>query len=52
MAGSKTHVTQIFSSVGYQVPESDLDDYVSLLDRAKAAFEKVEAMGGSFGHST
>ena len=50
MAESKDHVTQIFASIGYQVPESDIDDYVSLLDKAKAAFERVEAMGGSFGH--
>ena len=46
MAGAKEHVTQIFTSIGYEVSESEINDYVTLLDKAKAAFEKVEAMGG------
>lgn len=39
-------VNQIFGTIGYSVPDSEVGDYVALLDKARTAFEAVEAMDG------
>ncbi|KAH8883378.1 putative amidase [Thozetella sp. PMI_491] len=44
MPSSREEVTTVAAAVGYTIPESEVDDYVSLLAKAKAAFEAVEAM--------
>ena len=46
MASSREEVLRTAAGVGYSIPESELDDYVALLSKAKAAFETVEAMDG------
>lgn len=47
MASSREEVVRIAGLVGYAIPESEVDDYVTLLGRARAAFEDIEAMNGS-----
>lgn len=47
MTGSKEETGKIFAGLGYSVPDSEVDDYASLLDKARTAFETVEAMDGS-----
>lgn len=46
MTSSREEVGRISAAVGYTVPEAEVDDFVSLLGKAKAAFEAVEAMDG------
>lgn len=46
MSSSREEVTKIATTVGYAIPESEVDDYVCLLGKAKAAFEAIEAMEG------
>ncbi|KAK3617809.1 hypothetical protein LTR56_025043 [Elasticomyces elasticus] len=37
-------VIRLAAAVGYTIPESELDDYATLLEQAKVAFDTVEAM--------
>lgn len=46
MANSKADVKELFRTIGYSVPNSEIDDYVALLDKSRAAFEAIEAMDG------
>jgi amidase len=46
MSSSREEVVTFGTNVGYNIPESDVNDYVVLLGKAKAAFEAVEAMDG------
>lgn len=46
MTVSKEEVARISAAVGYDIPASELEDFVGLMDKAKAAFEAVEAMDG------
>lgn len=48
MSSSREEVAQIARAVGYTIPESELDDYAILLGKARAAFEEVLAMDGSY----
>jgi len=44
MRESKDDVVRLAAAVGYTVPQSELDDYATLLEKAKATYEAVEAM--------
>jgi hypothetical protein len=47
MSNSTLELSKIATTIGYAIPESEIDDYVILLAKAVAAFEAVEAMDGS-----
>lgn len=47
MSSSREEVASVAAALRYTIPESEVDDYVSLLGKAKEAFEAVEAMDGS-----
>ncbi|KAK6864795.1 amidase signature enzyme [Apiospora arundinis] len=44
MSVTKEDLRRISTAVGYQVPEKDVDDFTTLLARAKQTFETVSAM--------
>ncbi|KAI0477486.1 putative amidase [Xylariaceae sp. FL0804] len=44
MPSSREEVVGLATALGWEVPKADIDDYVNLLGKAKAAFEAVEAM--------
>lgn len=46
MSVTKEDLRRISTAVGYQVPEKDVDDFTTLLARAKQTFETVSAMEG------
>lgn len=48
MAGGKEEVAALAAGVGFTILDPELGDYVTLLDRARAAFEAVEGMDGRF----
>lgn len=48
MPSSGEEVNKIAAALGYADSEAELDDYVTLLGKAKAAFEAVDSMDGTF----
>ena len=47
MPSSGEKVNRIAAALGYAVSAVELDDYVTLLDKAKAALEAVNTMDGT-----
>jgi hypothetical protein len=48
MAANKEELLKISKTVGYEIPEKDVEDYAILLDRMKQTLEAVSAMDGQF----
>lgn len=48
MPSSGEEVSRIAATLGYAVSEAELDDYVTLLGKAKAASEAVDSMDGTY----
>lgn len=46
MASSKEDTLKVASAVGYTISNADLDDYTTLLDKARQLFEQVDALDG------
>ncbi|KAI0021675.1 putative amidase [Xylariomycetidae sp. FL0641] len=44
MMSSPEELAEVARGVGYTIPDAEVDDYVQLLSKAKAAFETIEAM--------
>lgn len=46
MSANKEELFKIAKSVGYEIPEQDVEDYAILLERMKQTLEAVSAMDG------
>ncbi|EME38217.1 hypothetical protein DOTSEDRAFT_92323 [Dothistroma septosporum NZE10] len=44
MSVTKDDVVKLAASVGFCIPDSEVEDYATLLDHAKASFEAIQAM--------